>query len=462
VSARSRALAATLASLRVAWPTAAPCDDSATFAQIDVVRALAAGVVIDGQDADWSGIPALPDPAGDAAGDASRDITSVSIAPTDQALLVRIATAGTPSSGDLAFWLDVDFMGQQPLDFQLGLYLGFPDILWVYEEGQPATFQNWDGSVTAVGQVVEVRIPYALLDAVLPPAMQGRLTGASARSFVRVMPFSIDIGSGARIDDGAAVASYRLVTTPYALDPPLPSGSEDPVAVRLPLSGSWYVGQGAFGLGSHAGTWGYDLHLVDNALHPDDPHPGPQNADYPSFGQLVLAPSAGSVFSLENAQPDLPPRSFGSVPSPPNFVFLEIPGNVGLLFSHLEQGSIPVAPAQAVGAGELLGHVGHSGSTSWPHLHFGAEDIANGFATLPLAIEDAEVRLNPVSDDPWLRRVPLWGIREGFLVANAPTQVPAIAPGTSAWLAAALAACAGLALRRSARSRTGVARARTR
>jgi hypothetical protein len=426
----------------VASAAVARADDSATFALIDAVRAEAAGVAIDGSGADWSGIPAFPDPSGDAGGDASRDITSVSIAPTDTALLVRIATAGAPSTQDLAFWLDVDFMSQQPLDFQLGLYLGFPDILWVYPEGQAAAFQNWDQAVTVVGSVVEVRIPYALLDAVLPPAMQGRLTGASARSWVRVMPFTLNVFTDTRVDDGAAVASYRLIPTPYTLDPPLPAGAEDPVRVRSPLAGRWYVGQGAFGLGSHAGYWGYDLNLVDNALHEDVPHPSTVLSEHLSFGEPITAPAAGTVFSLENDEPDLPPRTFGPVPSPPNFVFLEIPGDVGLLFSHLQQGSIPLAPSQAVAKGAAIGNVGHSGSTSWPHLHFEAQDIANGFASRPLAIANAEVRLNPVANDPWLRVLPSWGIREGFLVSNGPVQVPALEALPLAMLGGALLAAA--------------------
>jgi murein DD-endopeptidase MepM/ murein hydrolase activator NlpD len=129
-------------------------------------------------------------------------------------------------------------------------------------------------------------------------------------------------------------------------------------------------------------------------------------------------------------------------------VFLEIPGDVGLLFSHLKQGSIPVVQSQAVAKGAALGQVGHSGSTSWPHLHFEAQDIANGFASLPLAIQNAEVRLNPVSADPWLRQVPVWGIREGFLVSNGP---PAQVPALTGWPLVLFGAAVLAAARRSLR-----------
>jgi murein DD-endopeptidase MepM/ murein hydrolase activator NlpD len=428
---------------------AAHADDAPAYALIETLRPLAAAIAIDGQDADWAGIPAFPDASGDAGGDATRDITSVSIAPTDDALRVRIATAGAPSTVDLAFWLYVDFVAQERIDLELGLYLGFPDILWVYPEGQAATFQNWDHTTTVVGNVVELRIPYAQLDAALPASMQGRLSGAAARPFLRVFPYTVDIFSNQVVDQGAAVASYRLVPTPYALDPALPAGAEDARGIRSPLSGSWYVGQGAFGIGTHAGYWGYDLHLVDAALNPDAPHPGTVNTDFPSFGQPIAAPAAGSVFSMENAQPDLPPNS-GPITSPPNFVFLELGGEVGLLFSHLKQGTIALAQGQALGPGAPLGQVGHSGSSSWPHLHLEAQDIANGFESLPLAIRNAEVRLNPVSNDPWLRHVPVWGIREGMFVANGTEAVPALGAGALAALGATLALGAAVALRRRA------------
>ena len=158
------------------------------------------------------------------------------------------------------------------------------------------------------------------------------------------------------------------------------------------------------------------------------------------------------MFSLENAQPDIAPRSPGPIATPPNFVSLEVGGDVGLLFSHIRQGTIPLAQGQAVATGAPLGQVGHSGSNSWPHLHLEAQDIANGFSSLPLAIRNAEVRLNPVSNDPWLRHVGAWGIREGMFVANGAERVPALDAAPFALLGLVLVLGAGVALR--ARRRT--------
>ena len=217
----------TTALLCTACPASAngPIGDVPVFARIELLRPVASAIAIDGLGADWGAIPELPDPLGDAGGDASRDITGVAIAPLDDALLVRIRTAGTPSTYDLAFWLYVDFTGQQFLDLEIGLYLGFDDILWTYPASGPPTFQYWSDSTTVIENVVEVRIPYTQLAAVLPSEMADALSGSDARSFVRVTPFTRDYSQPGVpiVDYGAAVASFRLVQTPYALDTALPA-----------------------------------------------------------------------------------------------------------------------------------------------------------------------------------------------------------------------------------------------
>ena len=408
---------------------AGAADDAAIYALIDSLKPTAEAIVVDGNPADWGAIPAFPDPSGDAGGDPSRDIANVRIAPTANALYVLIQTAGTPASADWAFWIRVDFMNEQYNDVELAINPSGNDVLfYAPEDGctqPPPDYCSlpWEHATLAIGSAVEVRIPYAELDAVLPAAMQGKLSGSGARSFVRVQPHTIDYPPPnyfyTEIDDGSAVGSFRLVTTPYALDPALPPGGNAYTALANPLPGLWYVGQGGFTHGTHAGYWGYDLHQTDNALRPESP-PGSANlTDNFSFGRIILAPAAGTVYSRENTKPDHPPYDYSN-PGPPNFLFLEIPGNLGLLFSHTQQGTIPFAPGNAVAAGALAGRVGHSGSTGWPHLHYGAEEIDNGFASHPLGITNANVGLNPTASDPWRRTIVSWGIREGFFVLPEP------------------------------------------
>src|SRR5262249_42288123 len=77
-----------------AAPPATAANDADIYAQIDALRPVAESITVDGNPADWGAIPAFADPSGDAGGDPSRDVTSVRIAPTANALYVLIQTAG--------------------------------------------------------------------------------------------------------------------------------------------------------------------------------------------------------------------------------------------------------------------------------------------------------------------------------------------------------------------------------
>ena len=427
----------------LATRTALAASDADVHALIDTLKPVAEAIVIDGDGSDWGAIPTFSDPLGDAPSDAN-DIVGVAIAPLEDELLVRIDTAGTPPTGRW-FWITFDFLGQQNLDVKMSFNPFFADDIDAFPEGvAPPARVFSDVAEWAIGSVFEARIPYASLDPLLPVSMQGKLSGAGARSWVRVWAFTGE-PFFSEVDYGSAVGSFRLIDTPYTLDPPLPAGATDPVETRLPLQGLWYVGQGSHGFGTHAGIpWAYDLHQVDNALLPEDPPGSTDNTDNYSFGKQILAPLAGTVFSLENDEPDIPAYTGGATPS--NFMFLEIPGDVGLLFSHTKLGSIPQAPLDPVGAGAVIGAVGNSGAPfTWAHLHYEAQDlIAPGFPSLPMAFTDVEVGLNPTQSDPWRRHVGTWGVREGFLVQRSGAFVPAL--GAWGTVAAAAVFLAGGAL----------------
>ncbi|MGH0031226.1 MAG: M23 family metallopeptidase, partial [Myxococcota bacterium] len=268
----------------------------------------------------------------------------------------------------------------------------------------------------------------------LPPSMQGQLSGSGARPWVRLKVTTGEPFFG-EIDHGSAVGSFRLVPTPYPLDPPLPAPPTDRVLAGFPLVGTWYLGQGSHGTGTHAAIpWAYDLHQTDNALVPEDPPGSTDNADNFSYGAPIVARETGTVFSMKNDQVDQPAYTC-CAPQPPNWMFLEIAGGIGLLFSHTRMGSIPFAPFDQVTAGSTVGLVGNSGSNSWAHLHYEAQAIDDGFASRPVAFRRVAVGLNPEPGDPWRRDFTVWDAREGFFVADLPAQVPLPA----AWLLGATA-----------------------
>ncbi|HWE35609.1 MAG TPA: M23 family metallopeptidase [Isosphaeraceae bacterium] len=394
-------------------------EDRAIFETIGRVKKVAGKVKIDGKRADWEGIPAFNDPKGDAGGDASRDIVKVAVAPREDDWLVMIATAGTPTRDNGAFYVEVDYFGHEPWDVQVGLLRGGACFLNVYDESN----LTWTmgklvpGVAFAIGNVVEVRIPHRALAEALPKPMAEALSGPGARSWVRVRGLTLGRQPGQIVDQGAAAASFRLIETPYPLDPPLPRDRKASKAIAMPVEGKWYVNQGAFGLYSHRDLWGYDLRKVDDAHRAARviDREARRNDDYYAWDQPVTAPARGNVVRASNDAPDGDPRTDNTIASDPrvNEVNLDLGDRHVLWLGHLKQGSVAVAPGDRLKPGALLGAVGNSGQSSWPHLHLG---LWRGAQTVPLAFSRVRVGLNNADSDPWARDLPRWDPREGFFV----------------------------------------------
>ncbi len=376
--------------------------------------------MIDGSGADWQGIPAFGGSSG-AIDDPSRHITAVAIAPRAEDLLVLLRTEGRPSQEDLAFWLNVDYMGSQAEDVQLGIAQRGPHVLWVYPQGQPATSGTLAGIQYAIDEVVEIRIPYVVLARALPGPMADALQGAAARSWIRVSPFTWNSRTRAVTAWGAAVASYRLVPGLTPLDPPLPAPANAARALPLPLAGKWYVGQGAFGPWTHQKLWAYDLYIVDATLHPARVRESRNPADYYSWDQSVIAPAGGTVIRSRSTAQDQAARQPSQNTDPANELYLDIGERTGYFFAHFRQGTPTANAGENVMPGQALGRIGHSGSTTWPHLHIGLWRLPEGRETLPMALARVRVGLNPDADDPWARSLDAWDIREGFFVEQLPS-----------------------------------------
>jgi hypothetical protein len=71
-------------------------------------------------------------------------------------------------------------------------------------------------------------------------------------------------------------------------------------------------------------------------------------------------------------------------------------GDVFAGFAHLAPGSVAVTDGQAVGAGEVIGRVGHTGNSTAPHLHFQLMDSADLMSAngIPCAFRSYEVLRN--------------------------------------------------------------------
>jgi Peptidase family M23 len=106
-----------------------------------------------------------------------------------------------------------------------------------------------------------------------------------------------------------------------------------------------------------------------------------KNTSYLVFGKRAVAAANGVVADTNDGLPDNTP------PNPPsnlerlttrtalgNFVSINAGGGHFLVYCHLQPGSLRVRKGQRVRAGDPVGLVGNSGSSTQPHLHFMVTD----------------------------------------------------------------------------------------
>ena len=105
------------------------------------------------------------------------------------------------------------------------------------------------------------------------------------------------------------------------------------------------------------------------------------NADWFGYDSDVLAVADGIVRDARDGQPDgrpLNPHPEGNDLTARglygNFVVLEIAPGVFAHYAHLRPGSVRVRPGEHVHRGEVLAHLGDSGNSAAPHLHFHLSD----------------------------------------------------------------------------------------
>lgn len=100
---------------------------------------------------------------------------------------------------------------------------------------------------------------------------------------------------------------------------------------------------------------------------------------YYAYGQPVFAVSDARVVAMRDGRPDnIPgpvetfrtaiPNSMDSVAG--NYITLDLGGGRYAWYLHLKPGSVRVRDGEIVRRGQLMGHIGCSGDSNLPHLHF--------------------------------------------------------------------------------------------
>jgi len=150
---------------------------------------------------------------------------------------------------------------------------------------------------------------------------------------------------------------------------PFPKTS-DCVILDLPVRGEWLAGHaGATKLTNiHKYKYAIDCMKIgpDGRFFKD---PEEEVTDFYSYEEPVYAPANGRVTELVDSltsdifgEPDI--ENLGG-----NYVIMDIGNGKFFLVAHLMKGKIEVEEGKLVEKGDILGFIGNSGNTSFPHLH---------------------------------------------------------------------------------------------
>jgi len=188
-----------------------------------------------------------------------------------------------------------------------------------------------------------------------------------------------------------------------------------PLAIGPPLRGGWWMAHEGPG-NAHSHHWGslvavngmvtipqryaFDLVGVDHRGHAM--RTGIKDitksryADWIGYGVDVIAVADGVVSDARDGEeehlplsPQQEPESLTAHGLFGNYVVLEIAPGVFAGYAHLQRGSLKVHVGDYVRRGQLLGHLGQSGSSSAPHLHFQLANAATfeGSEGLPFVFD---------------------------------------------------------------------------
>ncbi len=158
---------------------------------------------------------------------------------------------------------------------------------------------------------------------------------------------------------------------------PFPAESEC-VLLDLPVRGEWLSGQAGATTMTNAhykNRYAIDCLKIgpDGRFFKEDEN---DVTDFYSYGEPVYAPGDGLITEVMDSftsdvfgEPDT--ENLGG-----NYVILDIGNGKYFYVGHLMKERIPVKKGQAVTKGDILGYVGNSGNTSFPHLHIHVQNKA--------------------------------------------------------------------------------------
>ena len=170
---------------------------------------------------------------------------------------------------------------------------------------------------------------------------------------------------------------------------PIPVDQNPPIVIEPPISGdNWQAANGPSNGSAHRRAilflngkpkigQRYAIDWVqlgsDGQTYHGDRH---DNPSYYAYDQPVRAVAAGKIVKVRDGIPENVPNS-GKLATQingdtlaGNYVLEDLGGGRFAAYAHLRPGTIPVRNGEYVRSGQIIGHLGNTGNSSEPHLHF--------------------------------------------------------------------------------------------
>lgn len=201
---------------------------------------------------------------------------------------------------------------------------------------------------------------------------------------------------------GERAGSGTIQAAELDIDPP------EPVAIRAPLLGmNWSAANGPSNTSAHRRAMlpaGGQPHIgqryaIDWIQLGEDGNSfagdKSKNQSYHAWDQEIHAVADGTIVEVKDGIPENVPNS-GKIAGPitadtlaGNHIIEDLGDGHFAAYAHLRPGTLKVKENDTVHAGDVIAHLGNTGNSSEPHLHFQVCDAPSFFASegLPFAID---------------------------------------------------------------------------
>ncbi len=248
--------------------------------------------------------------------------------------------------------------------------------------------------------------------------------------FAHLLPYALPFVMAVWLVLYAAFNNVRLASLFHADTPDFPERSHEraciarartghvgSVPLALPFCGEWTVSQGFSGEHTHRGVWRHALDFMVLRAGKSFAGRGNRLEDFYCYGQPVLSPAYGQVWSVVGHVADNTPGTVNAVDNWGNYVVIRLADGKFVLVAHLRPGTLAVEPGAWLQPGDLLGECGNSGRSPQPHIHMHVQATAQvGSVTAPFHLSNVMV----AQDDGTAHYELAWVPSRGTVLSAAP------------------------------------------